>query len=148
MTLASVFGSSCSNVLWVNRVQSCLSMSPRLGFLSLFCSAFLSCWRLFSILVISSSFVLITVISDERPASFSAGLFLRLPPSSPATTCGSVPCPVLCLGRTTLYLFGVPVGPLVCPSGSCGLPDLCSAVICRCVSAQLPGSQRPRYVRM
>ena len=51
-TFASVFGSSCSNVLWANWVQSCLSVSPRLGFLSSFCSSFLSCWRLFSILVI------------------------------------------------------------------------------------------------
>ena len=34
VTLASVLGSSCSSVLWANRVQSCLSVSPRLGFLS------------------------------------------------------------------------------------------------------------------
>ena len=30
-TLASVVGSGCSNVLWANRVQRCLSVSPRLG---------------------------------------------------------------------------------------------------------------------
>ena len=84
-TLASVFGSSCSNVLWANRVQRCLSMSPRLGFLSLFCGSFLTCWRLFSILVISSSFVLMALVSNERPASSSGGLLLRLPPSPPAS---------------------------------------------------------------
>ena len=80
-TLASVVGSSCSNVLWTNRVQSCLSVSPRLGS---FCSSFLSCWTLFSILVISSSFVLMAVVSNERSAS-SACLLLRLPPSPPAS---------------------------------------------------------------
>ena len=67
VTLATVFSSSCSNVLWANRVQSCLSVSPRLGFLSLFCSAFLSCWRLFSILVISSSFVLLGMRGRSPP---------------------------------------------------------------------------------
>ena len=69
-TLASVVGSSCSNVLWTNRVQSCLSVSPRLGFLGLFCSSFLSCWRLFSILVTSSSFPRFSwCVSAQYPGS-------------------------------------------------------------------------------
>ena len=84
-TLASVAGSSCSNVLWANRVQSCLSVSLRLWFLGSFCSSFLSCWRLFSILVTSSSFVLMAVVSNERSASYSPCLLLRLPPSPPAS---------------------------------------------------------------
>ena len=151
-TLASVFSSS-SNVLWANRVQSCLSVSPRLGFLSSFCSLFLSCWRLFSILVISSSFVLMFVVSNERPASFSA----RLPPPPPASpsTCLLLRLPPLvdlflvqfCAQEGQLYIYleclwdrlFVPQAPAVW--------QIC-VDICWCVSAQLPGSQRPRYVRM
>ena len=103
-TLASVFSSRCCNVLWTNRVQSCLSVSARLGFLSSFCSSFLSCWRWLSILVISSSFVLMTVFSNERPASFSACLLLRLIPPLPVTTCGLflVQC---CAREGQLYIY-------------------------------------------
>ena len=113
-TLASVAGSSCSNVLWTNRVQSCLSVSPKLGFLGSFCSSFLSCWRLFSILVTSTSFVLMAVVSHVRSAS-SACLLLRLPPSPPASfsACLLRLPPSLPASFSTCLLLRLPPSPPV-----------------------------------
>ena len=85
-------------------------------------------------------FLLMTVLSKERPASFSACFLLCCPPSLLASSACLLPrLPPLWIcslsgfvpKSTTLYLFGMPLGPLVCPLGSCDLPDLCSADICR-----------------
>lgn len=67
-TLALVLCSNSSSVLWVNSVHSCLSVSPKLGFLNLVFKLL----AVVSILAIISLFVLIATASRQRPASLSA----------------------------------------------------------------------------